>query len=92
MSTESTVLVRYGYSLVTVEVKVEKYNKTLNVRSLGKPVSFVFSLSPDVMHQDSRENKTNCFPRDLTLRAQYLDLVYSSFLLGPVYMEVGDPR
>ena len=46
MSTESTVLVRYGYSLVTVEVKVEKYNKTLNVRSLRKPVSFVFSLEP----------------------------------------------
>ena len=42
MSTESTVLVRSGYSFVAVEVKVEKYNKTLNVRSLGKPVSFVF--------------------------------------------------
>ena len=36
MSTESTVLVRSGYSFVGVEVKVE-YNKILNVRSLGKP-------------------------------------------------------
>ena len=42
LSTESTVLVRSGYSSVAVEVKVKKYNKTLNVRSLGKPVSFVF--------------------------------------------------
>ena len=58
----------------------------------GNQLVLFFPLSPDVMHQDSRENKTNCFPRDLTLRAQYLDLVYSSFLLGPVYMEVGDPR
>ena len=41
ISTESTVLVRSGYSFVAVEVKVE-YNKILNVRSLGKPVSFVF--------------------------------------------------
>ena len=42
ISTESTVLVRSGYSFVVVEVKVSKYNKTLNVRSLGKPISFVF--------------------------------------------------
>ena len=42
ISTESTVLVRSSYSFVAVEVKVWKYNKTLNVRSLGKPVSFVF--------------------------------------------------
>ena len=39
---ESTVLIRSGYSFVAVEVKVWKYNKTLNVRFLGKPVSFVF--------------------------------------------------
>ena len=39
MSTESAVLVHSGYSFVTVEVKVLKYNKTLKVRSLGKPVS-----------------------------------------------------
>ena len=48
ISTESTctVLVRSGYltySFVVVEVvKVKKYNKTLHVGSLGKPVSFVF--------------------------------------------------
>ena len=35
-------MVRSGYSFVAVEVKVQKYNKTLNVRSLGRPVSFVF--------------------------------------------------
>ena len=35
-------LVRSGYSFAAVEVKVQKYNKTLNVRSFGKPVSFVF--------------------------------------------------
>ena len=51
---------------------------TLNVRSLGKPVSFVFSLEfwcfPRLRlgkHQDSRENKTNCFRRDLTLSLYY---------------------
>ena len=35
----------------------------------GNQLVLFFPLSPDVMHQDSRENKTNCFPRDLTLRA-----------------------
>ena len=35
-------MVRSGYSFVAVEVKVQKYNKTLNARSLRKPVSFVF--------------------------------------------------
>ena len=35
-------MVSSGYSFVAVEVKVLEYNKTLNVRSLGKPVSFVF--------------------------------------------------
>ena len=35
-------MVRSGYSLVAVEVKVQKDNKTLNVSSLGKPLSFVF--------------------------------------------------
>ena len=33
--TESTVLIRSGYSFVTVEVKVKKYNNTVNIRSLG---------------------------------------------------------
>ena len=42
LSTESAVLIRSGYSFVAVEVKVWKYNKTLNVRFPGKPVSFVF--------------------------------------------------
>ena len=45
----------------------QKYNKTLNVRSLGKPVSFVFPRLRLGKHQYSRENKTNCFPRHLTL-------------------------
>ena len=38
INTKSTVLVHSGYSFVAVEVKVWKYNKTLHVRSLGKPV------------------------------------------------------
>ena len=46
-------------------MKVKLYNKTLNVWSLGKLVSSVrLRLGK---HQDSRENKTNCFPRDHTL-------------------------
>ena len=51
---------------------------TLNVRFLGKPVSFIFSLESwcfprrsQGKHQDSRENKTNCFSRDLTLSVYY---------------------
>ena len=35
-------LIRSGYSFVAFEVKVEKYYKTFDVRSLRKPVSFVF--------------------------------------------------
>ena len=54
LSTESTVLIRSGYSFVAVEVKVWKYNKTLNFRFTGKPVSFVF---PRVV----------LFPRKITL-------------------------
>ena len=42
ISTKSTVLVHSGYSFVAVEVKDYKFNKTLNVRSLRKPESFVF--------------------------------------------------
>ena len=45
------------------EVKVKEYNKTLNVKSLGKLVSFVF---PQVL-MFPKTNKTNCLPRDLTL-------------------------
>ena len=42
-------MVRSSYSFVAVEVKVLKYNKTLYVRSLGKPVGFVFpsASNPD---------------------------------------------
>ena len=29
------VLIRSGYTFVTVEVKVKRYNKTVNIRSLG---------------------------------------------------------
>ena len=33
---------------------------------------YSFPESPDVSgHQDSQENKTNCFTRDLTLSAYY---------------------
>ena len=28
-------MIRSGYSFVAVEVKVKKYNKTVNIRSLG---------------------------------------------------------
>ena len=49
---------------VIVEGQVQIYNKALNVWFLGKLVSFVF---PQVLkHQDSLENKTNCFSRDHT--------------------------
>ena len=68
VSTKSAVLIRSGYSFVAVEVEVKKYNKTLNVRSLGKPVWFGFPRVPMFPVTSSRENKTNCFPRDLTLR------------------------
>ena len=39
---KSTVLVPSGYSFVALEAKAKIYNKTLNVRSLGKQISFVF--------------------------------------------------
>ena len=55
ISTESTVLVLSGYSFVAVEVKVYKYNKTLNVRSLGKPASFVFPRVLMFLSTSSRE-------------------------------------
>ena len=35
-------------------------------------VSFVFPRLRLGKHQDSRENKTNCFPRDHTLSVYYL--------------------
>ena len=41
------------------------------VRSLGKPVSFVFLGVLMFSPTSSRENKTNCFPRDLTLSVLY---------------------
>ena len=40
--------------------------KHLMYGSFGKLVSFVF---PRILNQHSRENKTNCFPRDHTLSA-----------------------
>ena len=43
ISTESTVLIRSRYSTFAIEVKVKKYNKTLNVRSLGEQL-VLFSL------------------------------------------------
>ena len=61
--------------------KVLIYNKTLNVCSLGvlgKLVSCVFHRAwcfPRLRlgkHQDSRENKTNCFPRDHTLNVYWV--------------------
>ena len=74
--TKSAVLIHLGYSFVAVEVKVYKYNKTFNVRSLRKPVSVVFPqvlMFPETEHQDSRETKLlNFFPQDLTLNLHYL--------------------
>ena len=67
ISAKSTVLIRSGYSFLAVEVKVKKYNKTLNVRSLGKPVSFVFPRVLVFPVTSFRESQNNCFPRDLTL-------------------------
>ena len=60
-------MVRSGYSFVAVAVKVLKCNKTLNVRSLGKPVSFVFPpilVFPET--KDSRENKL--FPSESDIK------------------------
>ena len=48
-------MVRFGYSLVAVEVKVQKDNKTLNVSSLGKPLSFVFPRVLGVLKWPSLE-------------------------------------
>ena len=42
-------------------IRIISKERTLKVRYLGKSVSRLGK------HQDSRENKTNCFPRDLTL-------------------------
>ena len=50
---------------------VQIYNKALNIWFLGKLASFVFPRLPLGKHQDSRENKTNCFPRDHTLSVYY---------------------
>ena len=47
------------------------YNKVVNVLSLRKLVSFVFPQLYLGKHQDSQENKTNCFPHDLILIVQY---------------------
>ena len=55
---ESTVLVRSGFFLVAVVVKVWKYIKTLNFGSLGKPVSFVF---PRVLIAKKCFNKRGLF-------------------------------
>ena len=52
ISTESTALFRYGYSFVAVKVKVS---------------SRVLMFPSTSSRQDPRENKTNYFPRDLTL-------------------------
>ena len=59
----------FCYRYMSVEGKVWTYNKAFNEWSLGKLVSFV-SCFPRLRlgkHQDSRENKTSCFPRNYTL-------------------------
>ena len=38
----STFLICAGYSFVAVEVKPRNTTKHVNIRSLGKPVSFLF--------------------------------------------------
>ena len=71
-----------------VEVKVWKYIKTVYVRSLGKPVSFVFtrvlmfsSTSSRTRTQRNimtRENQTNCFPGDPSVNYfQFLEISLS---------------
>ena len=58
LSTKSTVLIRSGYFFfVAVEVKVQKYNKALNVRSRGKPVSFV--LPRILMFPETKSRETS---------------------------------
>ena len=56
-----------SYAFVAVEVKVSQYNKTLNVRSLWKPVRFRFPSIPDSNNRSLGKTKTNSSPRDLTL-------------------------
>ena len=48
-------MVRSGYSFAAVEVEFQKYNKTLNVRPLRKPVSFVFPRAMMFPSTPSRE-------------------------------------
>ena len=59
--------------LQLLQEKSKYITRALNVWSLGKLVSFVF---PRVLmkHEDSRENKTNCFSRDHTLSVYYFRL------------------
>ena len=51
--------------------KYKIYNKALNIRSLGKLVSFCFAWCfpqlPLGKHQDFFKNKTKCFPQYYTL-------------------------
>ena len=61
-------LIRSGYSFVAVEVKVEKYYKTLDVRSLRKPVRFVF---PGVLILTFGKNKTT-----VSLEIIILQMIY----------------
>ena len=50
-----------GYSFVAVEVKSRNITKHLMLNPSGNQFVFVSLES-----QDSQENKTNCFPQDLT--------------------------
>ena len=70
--------------------------KALNVWSLGKLVLFsleslCFPRPRLEKHQDSRENKTNCFPRDHTLSvkcSEILDPGFCDINLNPANLSV----
>ena len=91
---KSTVLVPSGYSFVTpLKRKPRHITKHLMSGPSGNQLvlfsleSWCFPRLRCGKHQDSRENKTNCFPRDLTLSVYYPctgvnPLMDNSILLG----------
>ena len=62
----------YSLFFVNAEVKVQEYNETLEIRSLGKLVSFVFLESGCLLRQVEGNSRThskkkNYYPWDLRL-------------------------
>ena len=86
-------MVRSCYSFVAVEVKCEEYNKTLNVRFLGKPVSFVFPrvlmfLSTLVSGNIRTLGKTKLFPSGSDIKCILLqgrNMIYGLWAQSPKY-------